>query len=168
MRFRFALNKKLNIVGLFLLLILVITQIYAIESLYVPVPESKKPENELIMESEESNLPNNELLEPNLFNGDTVFGEGLRVTPTALPQEGFSVARDNEGKYHCIWVEKYTTYGASLFYSYTNDTLGMEWSRGAPIYRVVEESINSPKLMIDNQKTLHIIIKIQKSPYDHL
>ena len=151
LRFNLALKKQLNIAGLFLLFLLILTQICAIESLYVPNLDSSEQEDEQVEELETTSIPNNEIIEPDFFNGDTVFGEGLRVTPTALPQEGFTVARDSEGKFHCIWVERYTTYGASLFYSYTNDTLGMVWSRGVPIYRTVEETISSIKLMIDNQ-----------------
>ena len=95
----------------------------------------------------ESNLDIDEApITTNFESNDTVFGEGVHLTPSDLGRDYYSVAQGTDGRLHCIWKQQHTQRGLSLFYSYSNDSNGNNWSISELLFRF-EEDIFTPKIV---------------------
>lgn len=117
------------------------------------------PENNLVIDEA--------LTTTNFESNDTVFGEGVHLTPSDLVRDYYSVAQGTDGRLHCIWKQKQTQNGLSLFYSYSNDSKGENWSVSELLIRF-EEYITTPKLVIDNNDNLHMAFIIKKDEYSRI
>lgn len=116
----------------------------------------------------ESNLVIDEAtITKNFESNDTVFGEGVHLTPTDLKRDSYSAAQGTDGRLHCIWKQQHTQQGLSLFYSYSNDSNGNNWSISELLFRF-EENIVTPKLTIDNNDNLHIALIIMRDKYSRV
>lgn len=113
----------------------------------------------------ESNLEIVDAPKPmNFESNDTVFGEGVHLSPSDLTRDSYSTAQGIDGRLHCIWKQQHTQNGLSLFYSYSNDSNSNNWSISELLFRF-EEDITTPKLVVDNNDNLHIALIIKKDTY---
>ncbi len=103
----------------------------------------------------------------NFENNDTIFGEGVHLAPSDLARDYYSVAQGTDGRLHCIWKQQQTQHGLSLFYSYSNDSKGENWSVSELLFRF-EEDITTPKLVIDNNDNLHMALIIKRDEYSRI
>ncbi|MHA1586263.1 MAG: hypothetical protein ACTSUW_02900 [Candidatus Heimdallarchaeota archaeon] len=116
----------------------------------------------------ESNLVIDEAtITKNFESNDTVFGDGVHLTPSDLKRDSYSAAQGTDGRLHCIWKQQHTQQGLSLFYSYSNDSNGNNWSISELLFRF-EENIVTPKLTIDNNDNLHIALIIKRDKYSRV
>ncbi|TET28626.1 MAG: hypothetical protein E3J70_09105 [Candidatus Heimdallarchaeota archaeon] len=116
----------------------------------------------------ESNLVIDEApITTNFESNDTVFGEGIHLTPSDLRRDYYSVAQGMDGRLHCIWKQQHTQHGLSLFYSYSNDSIGNNWSISDLLFRF-EEDVITPKLVVDNNDNLHIAMIIKRDKYSRV
>ncbi|NPE08811.1 MAG: hypothetical protein GNW80_11065 [Asgard group archaeon] len=116
----------------------------------------------------ENNLIIDEAPKPMNFDSkDTVFGEGVHLTPDDLTRNSYSAAQGTDGRLHCIWKQQHTQHGLSLFYSYSNDSNGENWSISELLFRF-EEDIITPKLVVDNNDNLHIALIIKRLEYSRI
>ncbi|NHJ84091.1 MAG: hypothetical protein FK734_01430 [Asgard group archaeon] len=92
------------------------------------------------------NVPNEE---------DYIYSQPIRITPSSLIGNDYTVAQGPDGIIHCIWVKKSAQFGENLYYSHSYDQNGENWSEPISIYRSLW-SIKYTQLIVDNNNTLHL------------
>ena len=129
--------------------------------------EALEEDSDLSMLLDSDLIGENPLLIPNSDNNDTVFGEGVHLTPSDLQRDYYASALGTDGRLHCIWIQQHTQHGFSLFYSFSNCSDGINWSVSKLLYRF-EEEILYPDLTVDNNDNLHIVLAIKRDTYSRV
>jgi hypothetical protein len=129
--------------------------------------EALEEDSDLSMLLDSDLIVENPLLIPNSDNNDTVFGEGVHLTPSDLQRDYYATALGTDGRLHCIWIQQHTQHGFSLFYSFSNCSDGINWSVSKLLYRF-EEEILYPDLTVDNNDNLHIVLAIKRDTYSRV
>ncbi len=86
---------------------------------------------------------------------NNTWGSPLRVTSSDFERDGFVLAQDYSGIYHCVWVRDFSPNELSLSYSSTKDNLSIEWNSEIHILHTQAE-ITKLDVIFDENNTLHL------------
>ncbi len=116
---------------------------------------------------EDNFLSDDLLVSPNWDNENSIYGEGIHLAQSLLGRGSYTATQGPDGRLHCIWKQQQTLKGYSLFYSYSNDSSGVNWSVSELLYRF-EEDIYFPQIAIDFENNIHIALVINRDTYSRV
>lgn len=96
-----------------------------------------------------------------LLNSSSTWGDPTRITTEDIEREGYVIAEDKNGFYHCIWLGKITTSGLALYHNILSNDLSNNWSKKTLIARL-EAEITNLKLVFDGNNTLHLFFVAER------
>ncbi|MBD3190122.1 MAG: hypothetical protein GF308_05740 [Candidatus Heimdallarchaeota archaeon] len=102
-----------------------------------------------------NNFLKNSSISANNDSSNITWGKPLRIVPSNLQRGDFVATQGPNGSLHCIWKQKVTHSGISLFHSTAENELGVNWSTPDQITHS-ETDISQLVLAGDLDGTLHL------------